>query len=122
MTARSDLAFALAALVPSTVNLVDAPPRNAAPPFLAIAPGSPYVRVSTVPGCTEEWRLDVWCCVSRESIFALDEQDALIDLVRQAVKGMPYALWLGVNRANVSADDLAGVPYLAAIAEVRVMV
>ena len=34
---------------------------------------------------------------------------------------MPYARWLGVNRANVSADDLAGVPYLAAIVEVLVM-
>jgi hypothetical protein len=122
MTARTDLAFALVALAPATVSVVDAPPRNAAPPFLAIAPGSPYIRKSTAPGCSEDWRLDVWCCVTRESVFALDEQDALIDLVRQAVDGMPHALWLGVNRANVSADDLAGVPYLAAIAEVRVMV
>jgi len=120
-TPRDTLHDYLVMTLPATVNVVPAPPRNAAPPFVAIAPGAPYIRPSTAVGCIDDWRLDVWCCVTREAVDALDAQDALIDAVRVAVNAMPYAVFLGVSRANVSADDLAGVPYLAAICEVRVM-
>ena len=85
VSVRDDLAVYLNAAAPDTVRVVAAPPRNAAPPFLAIGPGAPYVRPSSTVGCVDDWRLDVWACVSREAVNALDEQDALIDIVRQAV-------------------------------------
>jgi hypothetical protein len=119
VSARSDLAAAIAALA-GTAPVVAAPPRNAAPPLYAIAPGLPYLRPSPVVGCGDDWRFDVWCVVTREAVDALDAQDAMAAVVKAAAQGMPTGQWLGINRANVATEDLAGVPTLATIVEVRV--
>lgn len=126
MTARAALA-ALLGSVAGQVPVLQAPLRQAAPPLLAIAPGRPYLRPSTsVPGCVEDWRLDVWCITTREDVNAMDTQDGLVELVRDAVafdgpdpSGYQYLL-LGVEQANVDTTDLAGMPGLATIVQLRV--
>ena len=120
MTARGDLAAALELAAGSLAAVVDAPVRNAAPPVLAIVPGVPYMRPSPVVGCDADWRFDVWCFVPRESVDALDRQDALAEIVRTAVAMLPTGQWLGIERANIAGDDLAGVPTLATIVQVRI--
>jgi hypothetical protein len=126
MTARSALADLLAP-VAGSVPVLQAPLRSAAPPLFAIAPGTPYLRPSSgVPGCVEDWRIDVWCITTREDVAAMDTQDGMVDQVRSAVEpdgpdaaGYLYA-FLGVERANVDTTDLAGMPGLATIVQLRV--
>ena len=65
---------------------MQAPLRQAAPPVFAIAPGNPYLRPSSDnPACVEDWRVDVWCITTREDVAAMDTQDAMVDVVRDAV-------------------------------------
>jgi hypothetical protein len=108
------------------VPVLQVPLRQAAPPVFAIAPGRPYLQPSSaVPGCLEDWRLDVWCITTREDVVAMDTQDAMVDVVREAVSlsgsdvhGFAW-LWLGVERANLDTTDLAGMPGLATIVQLR---
>jgi hypothetical protein len=125
-TARAALAELLATTAGS-VPVRQAPLRNAAPPVLAIAPGRPYLRPSsTVPGCLEDWRLDVWAITTREDVSAMDSQDAMVDAIRAAVDvdgPDGYGYWYrfaGVEVANVDTVDLAGMPGLATIVQLVV--
>jgi len=123
MTARAALADLLTP-VAGDVPVLQVPLRQAAPPVFAIAPGRPYLRPSSsVPGCIDDWRIDVWCITTREDVAAMDTQDAMVDAVRDAVDvagpdaaGYQYKL-LGVEVANVDTSDLAGVPGLATIVQ-----
>ena len=125
-TARGALAELLTPAA-GAVPVRQVPLRNAAPPLFAIAPGQPYLRPSSaVPGCLNDWRLDVWCVTTREDTAAMDSQDAMVDVVRGAVSGsgpdasgFAYS-FLGVERANVDTTDLAGMPGLATIVQLRV--
>jgi len=125
MTPRGALAERLAA-VAGSVPVRQVPLRQAAPPVFAVAPGTPYLRPSSaVPGCIEDWRLDVWCIVGREAVDAMDAQDAMVDQVRAAVAlsgadvyGFVW-LFLGIERANLDTTDLAGIPGLATIVQLR---
>lgn len=129
MTApRAALVRRLAAAAGSAAAVGSAPIRQAAPPALIVAPGTPYLRpVSAVPGCAWSWRLDVWCLTTREDVDAQDTQDALAALVLdvadaddwQAVDGM-VCFYLGAERGNVPTEDLAGIPGLATIVQLRV--
>lgn len=112
----------------ATAAVGSAPIRQAAPPLLIVAPGTPYLRpVSAVPGCSWSWRLDVWCITGREDLNAQDTQDALAETVRQVAEdptwqtldGMVCA-YLGAERGNVATEDLAGIPGLATIVQLRI--
>ena len=104
-----------------------APIRNGAPPLIILAPGAPYLRpVAQDPECTWSMRLDAWCVTSREDVAALDTQDELVDLVRQVADDPTWTddgmvcVFLGVERANVATEDLAGIPGLATIVQLRI--
>ena len=123
MTPRVALA-ALLGPIAGQVPVLQAPLRQAAPPLFAIAPGRPYLRPSSgVPGCDQDWRVDVWCIVGREAVDAMDTQDAMVGQVRAAVAADgadPHGfvwLFLGVEVANVDTTDLAGMPGLATIVQ-----
>jgi hypothetical protein len=122
MTPRAALAARLAT-VAGGVPVRQVPLRQAAPPVYAIAPGTPYLRPSSaVPGCLEDWRVDVWCITTREDVVAMDTQDAMVADVRAAAAadGDGFVVsFLGVDRANIDTTDLAGMPGLATIAQLR---
>jgi hypothetical protein len=108
--------------------VAQAPIRQAAPPLIVLAPGTPYQRPTpTAPDCEASWRIDAWCITTREDINAQDTLDALAALVREAgeandwreIDGMECA-WLGIERGLVDTTDLAGIPGLGAIAQLRI--
>jgi hypothetical protein len=126
--ARDALARRLAAAAGADVTVGQAPIRQAAPPLLIIAPGRPYLRpVSAIPDCSTSVRLDVWCITGREDVNAQDTQDGLAQLVAD-VAGAPdwqdaddmVCLHLGAESGNVATEDLAGIPGLATIVQLRI--
>jgi hypothetical protein len=129
MTApREALVRRLAAAAGSSATVGSAPIRQAAPPLLIVAPGTPYLRpVDAIPDCSVSVRLDVWCVTTREDVNAQDTQDALAELVRQVAEDPTWqpvdgcvAVYLGAERGNVATEDLAGIPGLATIVQLRV--
>lgn len=125
---RDALVRRLVAAAGDTAAVGSAPIRHGAPPLLIVAPGRPYIRpVSAIPDCSWSFRLDVWCVVGREDINAQDSQDTLAELVRvvaedptwQDIDGMVCA-YLGAESGNVATEDMAGIPGLATIVQLRV--
>jgi hypothetical protein len=126
--ARAALERRLAAIADPSVTIMSAPIRNGAPPLVILAPGTPYLRpASPAPDCSQAWRIDAWCITTREDVDALDTQDALADLVREVAAADDWqdadgmvCVFLGIERANVATEDLAGIPGLATIVQLRV--
>jgi hypothetical protein len=127
MTAPRDALARRISELAGDVPVAFAPVRNAAPPIFIVAPAIPYQRPSNDPGCSVDWYLDVWTITTREDVNALDTLDLMAAQVEAAAQAPDWpetdhliARWVGVERANQSTEDLAGMPGLAAIVRVRV--
>ncbi len=116
---RAELAAALAGIAPANVSVWGAPVAKGVPPALVLTPGVPYVTPSPASFCTVEFRFVWWAVVGRLVVDALDELEALGELVSESCALVKGATYDGIP-VGIQADQWGGVDIYAAQNELHV--